>query len=91
MADRDIETGFNIGPITATELRSFGVDTLERLQNLGWEDVYERWVAEYPERIHTMAAYALYGAEFEINCLSLTEEQKRRVKAVVKRLKAEYG
>ena len=57
-----IEEAKNLGPISGAELRSVGIETLEQLQELGWEEVFERWVEAYPERINLNAATALIGA-----------------------------
>jgi len=82
-----IEQAKNIGPVCGQELRSIGISTLEKLQELGWEVVYEIWVEKYPDRIHTMACYALIGACVEVNCLKLDEELKRAAKKHVMILK----
>lgn len=83
-----IEKAMNIGPVCGAELRSIGVESLDALLDEGWESVYERWVEAYPERIHTMAAYALCGAEMGVGCLALGDGTKKRARSVVRRLRA---
>lgn len=75
-----IEKAFNIGPICGAELRSLGIETKEKLCELGWEQVFDLWVAHYPERIHAMACYALIGAVEEMNCNLLPEDLRRAAK-----------
>lgn len=84
-----IESALNIGPVSSAELRSIGIDSVEALEDLGWEEAYERWVQAFPDRIHTMAARALFGAAQGVSCLTLSEAQKKRVASAVRRLKAE--
>ncbi len=87
MSPRPIEDARNIGPICGAELRSIGIHTVEELQALEWEEAYEQWVAAYPDRIHTMAAYALLGATEDLNAMKLPETAKRRAKKWVTELK----
>ena len=86
-----IQQAMNIGPATAPELISVGVPTLEALQEIGWEEAYERIIARYPDRLHSMYAYALIGAERGINCISISAAEKDRAKKATRRLKAERG
>lgn len=86
-----IEQGMNLAELTGAELRSVGIDTLEKLRELGWEEAMVLWCQAFPERIHAMAAYALIGAELGVNCLQLSEEQKGRAKGLVRRLRREAG
>jgi len=81
----------NIGPATAPELISVGIATHEDLQDIGWEEAYERIVMRYPERLHSMYAYALIGAERGINCMSISAAEKDRAKKNTRRLKAQMG
>lgn len=89
-AGTPIEEACNVGPVCGAELRSLGIGTLESLQDEGFESVYERWVRRYPDRIHTMAAYALLGAEQEVKLERLSPAAKARCRAMVKQLRAEF-
>lgn len=84
-----IEEAINIGPLTGAELRSVGISSLEDLQEIGWEQVCRRWCEAFPERLHAMAAYALLGAEREINLLNLTKKERVAAKNLIQALKRE--
>lgn len=75
-----IEKAKNIGPICGAEFRSLGIDTKEKLLSLGWEEAFNLWVQHYPERIHTIACYAIIGAVEELNVFKLPEDLKRAAK-----------
>ena len=57
-----IEKGKNIGLTTGAELRSLGIDTLEKLKSRGWESVFEILVQNYPHRCNRNMLFALVGA-----------------------------
>ena len=86
-----IEKALNIGPICSAELSSIGIDTLEKLQDLGWEEVFLRWVEAYPERINVNAATGLIGAEEEIDWRSVPPLKKAKARALVDRLRKLQG
>ena len=86
-----IEKALNIGPICSAELSSIGIDTVEKLQDLGWEEVFLRWIEAYPERINLNAATGLIGAEEEIDWRSVTPLKKAKARALVERLRKLQG
>ena len=86
-----IEKALNIGPICSAELSSIGIDTVEKLQDLGWEEVFLRWIEAYPERINLNAATGLIGAEEEIDWRSVSPLKKAKARALVERLRKLQG
>ena len=57
-----IEAAKNIGFISGGELRSIGIDTLEKLQDLGWEEAFAKICELYPHRVNLNMLKALMGA-----------------------------
>ncbi|MBL8708118.1 MAG: TfoX/Sxy family protein [Rhodospirillaceae bacterium] len=52
----------NIGPATLRQLEEVGVDTPDKLRQLGTVDVYGRLKHAFPGRVNMVMAYALEGA-----------------------------
>jgi uncharacterized protein YdeI (YjbR/CyaY-like superfamily) len=82
-----IEEGKNLGPVTSLELRSIGIETLEELKRLGWEQAFQKLVQLYPHRLHLNMVYALAGAVHELNWLKLDAEIKAECKMIYRELK----
>jgi hypothetical protein len=80
-----------MGPLTAAELESLGVSTIESLQALGWEEAFLRWVEAYPERLNVNAAVGLVAAELDVSWRTLSEKDKERARALVRRVRGEWG
>lgn len=57
-----IEEAKNIGPVCGQELRSVGVETVEQLQALGWEEAAYKLCETYPNRINLNMMTGLIGA-----------------------------
>lgn len=57
-----IEEGKNIGPTTGIELRSLGIETIEQLRHIGWEQAFQKLVQMYPHRFNLNMLYSLAGA-----------------------------
>src|SRR5690606_33138575 len=47
-----IEAAKNLGLVSGAELRSVGIDTLEKLKDLGWEEAFSKLIELYPQRIN---------------------------------------
>jgi hypothetical protein len=80
-----------MGPLTASELATIGIDTVERLVAMGWEEAFDRWVEAYPERLNVNAAVGLLAAENGVSWLKLNGSDKARARAKVDRIRAEWG
>jgi hypothetical protein len=80
-----------MGPLTASELESLGIRTVEKLQALGWEEAFLRWVEAYPERLNLNAAAGLVAAEIGVSWRELGEKEKALARSVVDRVRREWG
>jgi hypothetical protein len=80
-----------MGPITASELASVGITTVERLVAMGWEEALVRWVEAYPERLNVNAAAGLLAAEIGVSWLKLTAAEKALAHAKVEGIRMEWG
>lgn len=81
-----IEKARNLGPVIGSELRPLGIDTVERLREIGWKEAWAMLCARHPERVHLLCGYALLGAEYDLDCMKLPEHYKAQVKAARKQL-----
>ncbi len=82
-----IEKARNLGPTSGAELRSVGIDTLERLVDLGWEEALRRWVIGYPDRINLNAATALIGAVDDVDWREVSPRTKKEARAFLEELR----
>ena len=57
-----IEAGRNIGPVSGTELRAIGLNTLEKLISVGWEEAFFKLCEVYPHRLNLNMLTGLIGA-----------------------------
>lgn len=90
IGETPIEEAKNIGIITGSELRTLGIDTIEKLKMLGWEKAFLKWVGHYPQRLHTIVGYVVMGAVYDQPCFKLDPELKAEVKNLIKELKSEF-
>lgn len=77
-----------IGPVCTPELWAAGVDSVERIRELGWREAYLRWVERYPSRINVNAAVGIFAAEKGIPWRSVCGEEKEEIRKLVRRLAA---
>jgi uncharacterized protein YdeI (YjbR/CyaY-like superfamily) len=84
-----IEAGKNLGPTTGNELRSIGIDTLEKLQAIGWEKAFIRWIELYPNRLKLVVACVVIGAVEDCLYHDIDPELKAEAKRLVQELN--YG
>lgn len=82
-----LEDPRNLGPVCAPELRHAGIESLEQLRELGWEEAYVRWVELFPERINVNAAVAMIGAEQGIDWRKVSSADRNRAKKIVASLR----
>lgn len=52
----------NIGPVTARELATLGIESLEELSALGWRKACMLYASAYPNRANANAFAAILGA-----------------------------
>lgn len=78
-----IEEGRNVGPMTGTELRSVGVDTVEKFKQMGWERVFRMLVQHYPNRLNLNMATGLIALEQDQDWRKLDPDLKAEAKALI--------
>jgi hypothetical protein len=76
-----------MGPITSGELVSLGIDSVERLREMGWEEAFLRWIEAYPERLNVNAAVGLAAASEGMSWLKLSQREKDRARTLVAALR----
>lgn len=85
-----IEAGKNLGPTTGNELRSIGIDTVEKLKSMGWEKAFMRWIELYPHRLKVVVACVLIGAVEECKYHEIDPEVKAEAKRLVLELQGDF-
>lgn len=75
------------GPVCSPELRAVGIDSRERIRELGWEEAYLRWAESFPARINLNMAVVMIGAEQNIDWLQVSPVDKERARRVVEGLR----
>jgi len=85
-----IKNARNLGELTASELESVGYSSLEEIQRAGWGEVFEKWVAHYPERINLNAATALIGAIEGVDWREVPELLKAEAREFIKEIKSSF-
>jgi hypothetical protein len=81
----------NFGPVTASELESIGLSTLEALETLGAEEALRLWVEQFPERINVNAALGLVATLGGTVWTRATPAQRATARRLVDALRAERG
>jgi hypothetical protein len=80
-----------MGPITAAELVSIGIDTVEKVREMGWPEAFLLWIEAYPERLNVNAAVGLAAAEEGVSWKSLSPSEQERARTVVTNLRRARG
>lgn len=75
-----IEVATNIGPVLGSELRSIGIETVERLKETGWERASERLLQLHPHRARLIVVEALVGAVEDCHRRELDAELKAQAR-----------
>lgn len=78
-----------LGPTCDPELASLGLETVEDLRELGWEEVCVRWAEAFPLRLNLNAFYGVVAAIEGVDWRELDDGWKRRVRALRDRLAKE--
>lgn len=78
-----VEEGRNLGPVLGGELRSVGIDTLEKLKDLGWEEAFNKLIESYPERASLNMACALIGAVNDQNWRKVDSHEKQHARSLI--------
>ena len=77
----------NLGPLTEAELNSVGINSLEEIIELGWEETFLKLVEIYPERINLNMATALIGAVEDCDWRKVPGPLKSEAKKLINVLK----
>jgi hypothetical protein len=81
----------NIEPLGASELCAIGIDTVEELRRIGWEEAFVRLLEVYPERLNLNAATALIGALEDCDFRRRSPQAKEQAQALVRSLRRAAG
>ena len=82
-----ISDGRNLGPITEAELGSIGLNSIEQIQALGWEEVCIRYCEAYPERLNLNAFTAIIGAIVDQDWRRIDPDLKSQARVLLRHLK----
>jgi uncharacterized protein YdeI (YjbR/CyaY-like superfamily) len=85
-----IEEARNIGPVTGVELRSVGIDTVEKLKSLGWERAFEQLIQMYPHRLNLNMAVGLIAAIEDKDWRKIDPEEKAEARALIRARRREF-
>jgi uncharacterized protein YdeI (YjbR/CyaY-like superfamily) len=85
-----IEEGRNLGPVSGGELRSIGIDTVEKLRAVGWEQAFLKIFEAYPHRLHLNMVFALIGAIEDQDWRKIDGALKAEAKSLVAEIKREW-
>lgn len=89
MPHTPLDTLINLGPSMVRHLHEVGIESAEKLKEIGYLEAYLRIRFLNPRVMNRMALYALYGALTNQNCMMLPKTIKdklnRELNAVRKR------
>ena len=68
-----------------------GLDTLEKLEALGFEETCRRWIMYFPERLHAMAFLGVISALEGTVWTQATPSQRAQARALATELRRELG
>ncbi|MFN7925500.1 MAG: TfoX/Sxy family DNA transformation protein [Bryobacteraceae bacterium] len=75
------------GPVCSPELRAVGIDSVDRIRELGWEEAFLRWVEAFPSRINVNAAVGMIAAEKGVPWQAIAGTEKEVARKMVARLR----
>lgn len=78
-----------LGPTCGPELASIGVETVDHLRELGWEEACIRWSEAYPLRLNVNAFSGIVAAIEGVDWRELDAGWKARIRALKARLISE--
>ena len=79
----------NFGPVCAAEFASFGVTTLDQLEELGFEESARLWVEHFPERLNANAFVGIIATLDGIVWTKASARQRALAQKMVDLLKRE--
>lgn len=83
----------NIGPVTSRKLLRVGIDSLEKLKEVGVEETYRRIASldDFCRKHHAAYLYALEGAILGCDWREVPADKKKAYKAFTEKLRKEEG
>jgi hypothetical protein len=81
----------NFGPVTLAEFESMGIEYLDQIEALGFEDTCRKWVQYYPERLNANAFLAVACTLDGVVWTKATSAHRRDAHALVAELRSEHG
>lgn len=85
-----IEAGKNLGDVSGMELRSVGIDTVEKLRSIGWEKALEKLSLNYPQRLTLNMALSLMGAIEDQKRQKLDSHQRAEAKSFLREILSQF-
>ena len=82
-----IEEGLNLGRVSGSELQSVGVESLEQLIEMGWEEAFIKLTEYHPHRLNLNMLTSLIGAIENQSWKDLDPPLKAEAKQFLNRLK----
>ncbi|MAF90865.1 MAG: TfoX/Sxy family DNA transformation protein [Bdellovibrionota bacterium] len=82
-----IENARNIGPITAAELKIVGLDSLQKLREVGAEEAFLLVIEKFPERLNLNFLYALFGSCRELDWRDISIEDRNALEQFLAKTK----
>lgn len=83
-----IEKARNLGPVSAAEMQAMGIQYLDQIIEMGWEEFCIQYVELYPERLNLNAFTAIIGAIEDQDWRKIDPSLKSEAKKLLKQLKA---
>ena len=82
-----IEDAKNLGPVSAAEMQALGVEYLDQIEEMGWEEFCIRYVELFPSRLNLNAFTAIIGALHDQDWRSVDPGLKSEAKQLIARIK----
>ena len=74
----------NLGQISERELNSIGIDSLEEIKAQGWEQVCEKYIFFYPERLNLNMITSIIRAVYDQDWRKLNPNLKEQARKFLK-------
>lgn len=82
-----ISDGLNLGPKSEKELNAIGINSLEQMREMGWEEVCLQYIYSYPKRLNLNMVYAVIGAIHGVDWRHLSPPFKESAFAFIETLR----
>lgn len=82
-----IENARNLGPVTASEMQTLGVNYLDQIEEMGWAEFCIKYVELFPHRLNLNAFSAIIGALEDQDWRKIDSNLKIEAKQLIKKIK----